>query len=278
MEELQIIKNTYKIKSFCFGDDVFTFNQSWLNDFSKKYKEEINLPFLCQSHPNFITPEAVKTLEEAGCQTMVLGLETLDPNLSLKILNRQISFKKLKETFSILKKSRIFFFTDILLSFPGQDEGELLNIAKFLNRSRPDGLIMFNIRYYPKMPITELALERNILSSNEVKKIEESKEYIPFLTGSRLLYHSVQKNLVALLFISPFLPRSLFNFILHKKLYKRKLPGFNYLSHFYVILVNLSKKIFSPKKKIFLVAFPALIKYFCYYINQKIIFKIRVKL
>ncbi len=86
----QVIKsnNTDFIK---FEDDIFIMSKPWLREFSKMYKEQINIPFICYVRANLVDEEVIKLLKHAGCHSVAMGIEAGNEKVRKEILFRDIT-------------------------------------------------------------------------------------------------------------------------------------------------------------------------------------------
>jgi len=248
IDELKYAINHYKIKVISIEDDVFTFDDSWLEKFCESYKQEIGLPFICQVHPQYLPEKTVALLKLAGCFAVGFGLQSWDTELKKKYLTRKETTQEILTAVRLLQEKHLALFTYVLLNLPKQDEEELIHIADFLNQHKPEIILAFWLRYYPRTSVVEIARKENILSEQDIKKIEENKAFIPFVINSRIFYKKEASNLICLLLISANLPRKLFQWIIKKRLYQYKIPLLNVFCHIYNIVAYTAKQLFNYKK------------------------------
>ncbi len=76
-----------------FDDDAFLKDTKWAARFLKKYKEEIGLPFYCNTRPEEVTPWACELLADSGCDAIGIGIESGVEHIRRKTLFRPISNK-----------------------------------------------------------------------------------------------------------------------------------------------------------------------------------------
>lgn len=156
IEEIEGVRKRYPLQFIRFIDDNFFFcKEEWLDEFSREYRRKVNIPFLCNIRPNLATLEKIKTLKEAGCRSVFMGLETADDDLRYNLLQRRISRLEVEKTCRWLRREGIHYGFYNVLGLPVKDpvikdwETLRLNI-----RYRPD--IAWSSLFYP-YPRTELA-------------------------------------------------------------------------------------------------------------------------
>lgn len=163
IEELVIAKGEYNPKIIYFLDDSFLYDKEKAFAMLSKYREAINLPFICAVHPDFIDEKTAKVLKESGCTEVSMGFQSADENISKSILNRVSDRDKTKQAVKILKEHNIFTNVDIIMNIPTEKIETLKENARFLNETKPDAVITFNLKYYPNMPITKEAEVKGML-------------------------------------------------------------------------------------------------------------------
>ena len=85
-EELKKAKEKWKIKSFQIIDDCFSFNKARVLEFCQLIKP-LNLNWFCTNglRVDLFDEEIAKIMSDSGCQEMSFGVETIDPELLIKI-------------------------------------------------------------------------------------------------------------------------------------------------------------------------------------------------
>lgn len=200
IEELLLVKKEGKAKRINFMDDVFTFSESWLEDFIEKYKSKINLPFNCLTHPLAINKKIAFLLKKGGCRLVGVGVQSGSERIRKQIYNRQGSNDKIIEAISYLKEMKLKVQLDHILGAPSENETDLKESLSLYKKLKPDILMTFWLTYYPQTQIIELAKQKGILSEKDIDDIEEgnigythdlgsvAKESIPLLAKYELMF------------------------------------------------------------------------------------------
>ena len=245
------------IKHIAFLDNIFTYDLAWLKEFAEKYKQKIGLPFMCDATPSYVSDEVVNLLESAGCATVQLGLQTLSEVLSKDVLSRNQNRQQIISAIELFKASRICLIVHIIFNIPGQDEKELSDMARFFSRYSPDKISVFPLRYYPRTDIIEQAEQAGILNKENIKRIENSQDYISFGLGTsfsnpqEVLNSQIKghKKMVNLILISRLFPPFLMEFILKLKLYQKIMPLLNTIYFCCYLWVFYYKIFFKHKRR-----------------------------
>lgn len=215
--ELRLAKEKYPVRMVRFFDDIFTADKNWLREFSRLYKEEINLPYFCFSHPGNCDEETIELLEQSGCATVFMGFGTYAQDLRENVLQRNYSNRRVAELIDSFKKSRIYLIVDFILGLPGQTRKEAIDMAQFFNSHRPDVLSGLFLRYYPKTKITLMAKERGILADKHLSLITNAGFH------ERIIIDQMDfgwfKKIQGVMLLSKYLPRKLVSWVIKKGFY-----------------------------------------------------------
>jgi len=225
IQELKQAKEKYNFKRLRINDDLFTYDERWLKEFSKEYKKYIDVPVYCFSSPSTINENIVRCLKDIRCYQLCLGVQSTSPFLREKILNRKESNDQVREVINLCRRYKIRCVVDNIIGLPQETEKDLIEMAKFYNKNRPDRICIFWLVYFPKTPIINSGLKEGILTNNLINKLEKN----PCTVANTLQNEVHPRNKIKyhwLLLILHFLPPVFYNWLINKKLY-RFLPLFN---------------------------------------------------
>ncbi len=173
MEELRQIKeNNYSFIRFM--DDLFILSHKWIEEFSKKYKEQIGLPFSCLVRANYISADIAKKLKEAGCYRMTMGVEAGNDYVRNNILKRNMTKETMIKAARVIKEAGLKLTTANILAIPGgslQTDYETLELNI---RCRPDHAYVSIMQPYPRTGIYHYAKNEGLLEEIQLDAVESS--------------------------------------------------------------------------------------------------------
>jgi len=264
IKELVWAKERYAIKRVQFMDSIFTYNKKWLEEFLPDYKEKVGIPFFCYIYPSpLIDKKLIDMLQDAGCVTMTMGVQTINPKLRKEIYLRTETNEHVKHCIALIKKARIGLILGFIL-FPTQTEQEVINTLKFCYENKPDFAVGQWLMYFPGAEVINISKRLSILNDNDIEDIEEGRDKFPYFKKQ---YPIKNISKIANLFLfSGIIPSFMMKNIIKSKLY-RCLPSANlYLPT--LILVCLLKKQFRKEPVISVLYF---IKYYINYAVKKLL-------
>ena len=119
IEDVVRVKEKWPLSCVKFQDDVFSFRvDDWLEEFTKKYKQKIGLPFFILTRCDLLDEDMVKLLKEAGCQTISMSIEAGDPIVRLNLLRRKMSNEQIIKAHLLCEKYGISTFTNCIAGIP----------------------------------------------------------------------------------------------------------------------------------------------------------------
>lgn len=175
-ETKYILSKLTFINYLLFDDDAFlSLPKEVIEEFSVKYKKEINLPFgIGGIRAEMVKREKLAPLLKAGLITVRMGIQSGSERINREIFHRQFSKERTFEAASIFESMRSKLrppFYDIILDNPWenmQDKLETLNFLKEL--PRPYFLNAFSLTFFPGTQLYERALKENIINGYDPQK------------------------------------------------------------------------------------------------------------
>ena len=147
IKEIEICLEKEHFKLIQFDDDTFTANQKWLKDFCDKYKAMIRLPFICNIRPESGIAETLRTLKDAGCIQVSIGVESGDEKIRREVLGRDMPDRIIIQAFRDVKKSGIKAKSFNMVGLPHETPLSLWKTIRLNLRLAPDS-VQTSV-YYP---------------------------------------------------------------------------------------------------------------------------------
>ena len=170
------LKKRYNTKMIHFFDDIFPVHRKWLEEFSEKYKKEVNLPFLTNTSFTVCSQHYVSNLAKAGCKCLLIGVETGNEYFREKILFRNMNNEMMVEKAKLIHSYDIKIYTQNLIGIPHGSLELDMETLRLNIKLKADYAGAYFCQPYPKTPIEKIAKESNILE--ETKDFNRSFYYI----------------------------------------------------------------------------------------------------
>jgi len=158
------------LKRITIFDDVFVLDKKWAKEFCDEYKEKINLPFSCLFHPSTIKEDIISILKEGGLDYIDMGIESGSERIRREIFERKDSNQVIKNAVDIMHKYKIRPYLDFILDNPFETiEDKQQSLDLLLSFPRPFMFYFYSLIYFPKTKMTQLALEKEIITEDDVE-------------------------------------------------------------------------------------------------------------
>lgn len=134
-----------------------------LENFAKKYKELIRLPFWCQSRPETVTEEKISLLKDMGCKNLQFGIEQGNEEFRKKMLNRFYTNEQLINALQIVEKYQIEYTVNNIIGFP-EETRELVFDTIAINRQiNPTTMNVYLFTPYKGTYLYEYCVEKGYM-------------------------------------------------------------------------------------------------------------------
>ena len=180
--ELTWARKHFNPRHVLFHDDVFASNTKWVEEFAPRYRREIGLPFGLVTEVIVLKEDVVRQLKEAGLVNVQVGVQTLNDE-SKRRIDRPESKAQTEHAFAALNKYGVHYQVDHMLGIPGETDADQRDAVTFYNTFRPDIVSVFWLKYYPKLPIIDFAIEKGILKRDDLEDIEEGRNEASYIFG-----------------------------------------------------------------------------------------------
>lgn len=130
IQELKYLKSL-GIKELYFRDQTFGANKKRAIELCKRMKEE-NLKFTwhCFSRVDVVTEELLDAMRDAGCHTIIFGIESIHDK-TLQDVQKRINAEKIKDAFVLCKKKKIRRAATFIIGLPGETEEDIMKTVDF---------------------------------------------------------------------------------------------------------------------------------------------------
>lgn len=174
MDELHEAKAKIKrLKVIHFWDEIFSDDQSWIDEFTYRYKKEINLPFEIWGHPLKTDKALIEKLVKAGLYKVVMGIQSGSPYIRKEIFHRpekQEDIIKASEVLRDCKVPQVIY--DFMLQHPFETDESMRETYELCTRLAPPfELQLHGLNFLPGTDIVDLAIKQNVVDKEELEKI-----------------------------------------------------------------------------------------------------------
>ncbi len=178
-----------------FGDDDFFMRPSkQIEDFAKKYKKNIGLPFGIAVSASTYRRKKMEILLDAGLNIIQMGIQSGSQQILSKVYNRKIKLSKTKDVVHLIepyyKTHRLHLLLDFIIDNPYETRDDIIETYQFLLKLPLEARInLFILAFFPGTPIYDRALKDGFIKAFDEKafrfyfksSIKYQKNYEMFL-------------------------------------------------------------------------------------------------
>lgn len=230
IRELKEARQKYDFKLIRINDDDLAENEPWLEEFGRKYKKEIGVPYKCFVNPESVNENTIRHLKESGCGEVQMGVQSLNPRIRNEILRRHHTNHQISQAIGLLRESGIPFLVDTLLGIPGETEEDFLNIVRFYLQNPGAYINAYWLHYFAGHDIVEIARDQGALTEKNIVDLKTS----PF-AGTNIVRPDIHPRKMmkyqSLIGLLNYFPPLIVGYVIKLKIY-RFFPGFNFLTLF----------------------------------------------
>lgn len=165
-DEIELVKTKYDIHVVSFQDDIFGIDARWLVKFAPIYRRRIRLPFQCHYRADLVSTKSIDAMYEAGCVRLVVGLESGDPELRQRVLDKRVTDEELLYAAQKCHEYGIEFLTQNMFGIPGETPDTALSTIECNIKLKTDLFIHYFFTPYPMTKLGELAKEMGLFDGD----------------------------------------------------------------------------------------------------------------
>jgi radical SAM superfamily enzyme YgiQ (UPF0313 family) len=171
IKELKGIKNNFpSCRSIWFNEADFLYgkDQDTIEEFSKKYKVEINIPFYIWTNPASIKEENIRSLVAAGFKGANIGTINANPEIQKNIYNRIATPELYKRASEILRNNDAIVEYDFILCAPYENNPQIINNINLLRSLAPPfRTVIYSLTYFPETELFKRAVHDGIIKEQD---------------------------------------------------------------------------------------------------------------
>jgi len=171
----QMIAGDDRIQFVRFDDDILTMDREWLGRLSELYRSRVGMPFICNSRVNFMDREMAQALAGMGCTVVCMGIESGNPWLREKVLNRHMGNERIVEAFALCREAGMKTVSTNMVGLPLEDTSMVLDTIKLNARCHPDTIQVSTFIPYPGTELFKLCEAKGLIEGERVDSIFEGR-------------------------------------------------------------------------------------------------------
>ncbi|MBN2054513.1 cobalamin-dependent protein [bacterium] len=174
IDEMRLLDDTYGIKEFNIVDSAFVVDGSFVSNLCHTMIDEgFTPPWSVTSGVRLdaLTPEVVRLMENAGCYSMAVGIESGSQRV-LDSMNKRLSLTTIKDRISMIKRHSSIRLTGFfIIGYPTENPSDVEETIRFALELPLDRANFFNFLPLPGTTVYEELLKNGLLQDYEPEKL-----------------------------------------------------------------------------------------------------------
>lgn len=178
-----------------FNDATMTADMEWASAlFEGMIKNKIDLTWNCSTRADRVNTEILKLMKRAGCHTIAIGMESVDP-VVLKNIRKNISSEQIRDSVSMIKNHGMDTIVFCVVGFPGETRESIEKTTSFLTTLDTTFITLGIAVPVPGTDFYKYVDENNYLLTKDWSLYDPMKKPVfsyPSLTSDEIAYYSRQ--------------------------------------------------------------------------------------
>ena len=143
----------------------------WLKSV-KNYKDrKLQMKWDCGTRVDMVDRELMKTMRDAGCFAVWLGVES-GSEVMLGAMNKRIKLDQTRLAYKTAHELGLMTIANVVLGFPGETEQTARETIRFVKELNPDDVGFYIATPYPGTPMYELVKKNGWLRVTDFDKYD----------------------------------------------------------------------------------------------------------
>ena len=173
VKEIAFYKEKYNLNFVFFIDDLFPLhNSETMDEFCTLYKRHIGLPFNISLHPDLIKEDDFAKVVDAGCRNICVGLESGNPEIRKRLLQRNYKNEQIIEVFKLARKYKIRSSSFNMIGLPYETRKDIFDTIELNKKAGPTTGTLTYFHPYRGSELRELCIKERFYDASREKEYE----------------------------------------------------------------------------------------------------------
>lgn len=160
VDEIELLMEQYGINSFVFLDDTFTLKRAHTLELCREIiARGLKIKWSCNTRANTVDRDLLAHMKEAGCQLILIGVESGDERFRNEVVNKKITNQDISRMRQWCRELKIPLGCYLMLGFPGETMEEIGKTVRFAKDYDMDLMSIHTTTVYPGSRLHDLLAE-----------------------------------------------------------------------------------------------------------------------
>jgi anaerobic magnesium-protoporphyrin IX monomethyl ester cyclase len=172
VDEMQFVHDKYGVDQVTFYDDAFSVDRNRVIKICEDLlSRKLHMKWDCGTRVDMVDRELMKTMRDAGCFAVWLGVESGSEAI-LGAMNKRIKLDQTRVAYKTAHEVGLMTIANVVLGFPGETEQTACETIRFVKELNPDDVGFYVATPYPGTPMYEEVKKNNWLRITDFDKYD----------------------------------------------------------------------------------------------------------
>ena len=172
VDEMQFVHDNYGVDQVTFYDDAFSVDRNRVVKICEELQNrKLHIKWDCGTRVDMVDRELMKTMRDAGCFAVWLGVESGSEAI-LGAMNKRIKLEQTRLAYKTAHQLGLMTIANVVLGFPGETEQTARETIRFVKELNPDDVGFYIATPYPGTPMYELVKKNGWLRVTDFDKYD----------------------------------------------------------------------------------------------------------
>jgi anaerobic magnesium-protoporphyrin IX monomethyl ester cyclase len=172
VDEMQLVHDRYGVDQVTFYDDAFSVDRNRVVKICEELQtRKLHMKWDCGTRVDMVDRELMKTMRDAGCFAVWLGVESGSEAI-LGAMNKRIKLDQTRLAYKTAHQLGLMTIANVVLGFPGETEQTARETIRFVKELNPDDVGFYIATPYPGTPMYELVKKNGWLRVTDFEKYD----------------------------------------------------------------------------------------------------------
>jgi anaerobic magnesium-protoporphyrin IX monomethyl ester cyclase len=172
VDEMQLVHDKYGVDQVTFYDDAFTVDRNRVMKICEElHTRKLDMTWDCGTRVDMVDREMLKTMHNAGCIAVWLGVESGSEAI-LGAMNKRIKLDQTRQAYKTAHDVGLMTIANVVLGFPGETEQTARETIRFVKELNPDDVGFYVATPYPGTPMYEQVKKNGWLRITDFDKYD----------------------------------------------------------------------------------------------------------
>jgi anaerobic magnesium-protoporphyrin IX monomethyl ester cyclase len=173
IDEIEYLQNHYRnITMYIFDDDIFTFEEPYVEEFCRAYKKVTDIPFVVNAHVGFFDEQRARALAEANCRIVKFGIESGSPEIRGRILNRHMTNDSIVQAIKTVRDFGMHSSIFLIIGFPHETSEDVYETIQLTAKAMPGRFRWTYFFPFPGTKACQISQEGRFIDFEKMKRLK----------------------------------------------------------------------------------------------------------